>query len=73
MGYQLDKSFDRVHHDRLITRLKGYIEDTRILRIIGMTLRSGVMVEGVVERTEEGTTQGSPLTPPTLLPKNRYS
>ena len=66
-GYVVDidlsKFFDRVHHDRLIARLKGYIEDTRILRIIGMTLRSGVMVEGVVERTEEGTTQGSPLSP----------
>ena len=66
-GYVVDidlsKFFDRVHHDRLIARLKGYIEDTRILRIIGMTLRSGVMVEGVVERTEEGTIQGSPLSP----------
>ena len=59
----LSKFFDRVHHDRLIARLKGYIEDTRILRIIGKTLRSGVMVEGVVEATEEGTTQGSPLSP----------
>ena len=62
-GYVVDidlsKFFDRVHHDRLIARLKGYIKDTRILRIIGMTLRSGVMVDGVVEATEEGTTQGS--------------
>jgi len=59
----LSKFFDRVNHDRLIARLKGYIEDTRILRIIGMTLRSGVMVDGVVETSEEGTTQGSPLSP----------
>jgi len=66
-GYVVDidlsKFFDRVHHDRLIARLKGLIDDTRILRIIGMTLRSGVMVDGVVETTEEGTTQGSPLSP----------
>ena len=55
----LSKFFDRVNHDRLIARLKGFIEDTRILRIIGMTLRSGVLVNGVVEATEEGTTQGS--------------
>ena len=54
----LSKFFDRVNHDRLIARLKRFIEDTRILRIIGMTLRSGVMIEGVVEQTEEGTTQG---------------
>ena len=59
----LSKFFDRVNHDRLIAKLKGFIDDTRILRIIGMTLRSGVMVEGVVEATEEGTTQGSPLSP----------
>ena len=66
-GYVVDidlsKFFDRVHHDRLIARLKRLIDDTRILRIIGMTLRSGVMVAGVVETTEEGTTQGSPLSP----------
>ena len=59
----LSKFFDRVNHDRLIARLKGYIEDTRILRLIGMNLRSGVMIDGVVEATEEGTTQGSPLSP----------
>lgn len=59
----LSKFFDRVNHDRLIARLKGYIEDRRILRMIGMTLRSGVMVDGMVEPSEEGTTQGSPLSP----------
>jgi RNA-directed DNA polymerase len=59
----LSKFFDRVNHDRLIERLKRFIDDTRILRIIGMTLRSGVMIDGVVEATEEGTTQGSPLSP----------
>ena len=59
----LSKFFDRVNHDRLIARLKGFIDDRRILRIIGMTLRSGVMIEGVVEPTEEGATQGSPLSP----------
>jgi group II intron reverse transcriptase/maturase len=55
--------FDKVPHDRLIARLSKVIEDKRILRIIGLTLRSGVMVDGVVEPTEEGTTQGSPLSP----------
>ncbi len=59
----LSKFFDRVNHDRLIARLKSYIDDTRILRLIGMSLRSGVMIDGVVEATEEGTTQGSPLSP----------
>ena len=59
----ISKFFDRVNHDRLISRLSQSIEDKRILRIIGETLRSGVMVEGEVKETKEGTVQGSPLSP----------
>lgn len=59
----LSKFFDRVNHDRLISRLSHTVVDKRILRLIGMTLRSGVMNNGVVSPTEEGTTQGSPLSP----------
>ena len=39
------------------------VEDKRIIKLIGLTLRSGVMVSGNVEPTPEGTTQGSPLSP----------
>ncbi len=59
----LSKFFDRVHHDRLVSRLSLLINDKRILRIIGMTLRSGVMKDGLVSRTSEGTVQGGPLSP----------
>ena len=59
----LSKFFDRVHHDRLIARLSEQVEDKRILRIIGMTLRSGIMKDGVISATTEGTVQGSPLSP----------
>lgn len=59
----LSKFFDRVNHDRLISRLTEQIEDKRILRVIGMTLRSGVMKDGFVSATLEGTVQGSPLSP----------
>jgi group II intron reverse transcriptase/maturase len=59
----LSKFFDRVHHDRLISRLSRHISDKRILRIIGITLRSGVMKDGLVSPTTEGTVQGSPLSP----------
>lgn len=59
----LSKFFDRVNHDRLIFLLSRYVQDKRILRLIGMILRSGVMVNGVVQFTGEGTVQGSPLSP----------
>lgn len=59
----LSKFFDRIHHDRLIYRLGLYVEDKRILRLVGMILRSGVMIKGLFEATTEGATQGSPLSP----------
>src|ERR1019366_9524436 len=59
----LEKFFDRIHHDRLIYRLGLQIEDKRVLRLIGLTLRSGIMENGVVSATTEGSVQGSPLSP----------
>lgn len=59
----LSKFFDRINHDRLIYLLKRHISDTRILRIIGMILRGGVMIDGVKTPSEEGSVQGSPLSP----------
>ena len=59
----LSKFFDRIHHDRLIARMGQRIIDKRILRLVGLMLRSGVMIEGVVVRSEEGTMQGGPLSP----------
>ncbi|MCF1459654.1 MAG: group II intron reverse transcriptase/maturase [Shewanella sp.] len=60
----LSKFFDRVMHDRIINKLKyKYNIDKRILRLIGLTLRCGVMVDGRKQNTYVGTTQGSPLSP----------
>jgi len=59
----LSKFFDRINHDRLIYLLSGHIDDKRILRVIGMILRSGIMKDGMVTASEEGTPQGSPLSP----------
>jgi group II intron reverse transcriptase/maturase len=59
----LEKFFDRIHHDRLITRMGQRITDKRILRLVGMMLRSGIMINGVIIRSEEGTMQGGPLSP----------
>jgi len=57
----LSKFFDRIHHDRLIDRLGKIIKDKRILRLIGMILRSGIMKDGMVSDSLEGSIQGSPL------------
>lgn len=59
----LSKFFDRINHDRLIHRLKGHVDDKKILRLIGMILRSGVMINGIRSSTPEGSVQGSPLSP----------
>ena len=59
----LSKFFDRVNHDRLIYLLSGHVDDKRVLRLIGMILRSGIMKDGDVMLSEKGTPQGSPLSP----------
>jgi group II intron reverse transcriptase/maturase len=55
--------FDRVNHDILLTRIAHTIRDKRVLRLIGRYLRAGVMINGVVQVSEEGTPQGGPLSP----------
>jgi len=59
----LSKFFDRINQDRMLARVKHKVHDKRIIRLIGLTLRSGVEIEGEFQRTDEGTTQGSPLSP----------
>jgi group II intron reverse transcriptase/maturase len=59
----LSKFFDRIHHDRLIARMGEKITDKRILRLVGLMLRSGIMINGVVIPSQEGAMQGGPFTP----------
>jgi len=59
----ITKFFDRVNHDLLMNRIGQTIRDKRMLRLIGRYLRAGVMVEGLVQASEEGTPQGGPLSP----------
>jgi group II intron reverse transcriptase/maturase len=59
----ISKFFDRVNHDILMHRIGQTIRDKRVLRLIGKYLRAGVMIEGVVHDSEEGTPQGGPLSP----------
>lgn len=59
----IEKFFDRVNHDILMSRIGQVIGDKRVKRLIGKMLRAGIMVEGVVIDQEEGTPQGGPLSP----------
>ena len=59
----LEKFFDRVNHDMLMARVVRVLKDKRVLKLIRAYLESGVMMNGVVMETEEGTPQGGPLSP----------
>jgi len=59
----LEKFFDRVNHDVLMSRLARRIEDKRILRLIRRYLQAGMMAGGIVSPRSEGTPQGGPLSP----------
>ncbi len=59
----IEKFFDRVNHDILMSRLARKIKDKRLLHLIRRYLQSGVMERGVVSPTREGTPQGGPLSP----------
>ncbi len=57
------KFFDHVNHDKLMVRIWHRVKDKRVLHLIRRYLQAGVMLNGVVVATEEGTPQGGPLSP----------
>lgn len=59
----LAKYFDTVNHDKLMRLLSQDVQDGRVLSLIRKYLQSGVMLNGVVEETEEGCPQGGNLSP----------
>src|SRR5437868_13014484 len=59
----LEKFFDRVNHDKLMGQIAKRIRDKRLLKRIRAFLNAGVMENGLVSPSVEGTPQGGPLSP----------
>jgi RNA-directed DNA polymerase len=60
----LEKFFDRVNHDVLMSRVRRRVKDRRVVTLIHRFLKAGVLtLEGSMEPTVEGTPQGGPLAP----------
>ncbi|OMF37395.1 group II intron reverse transcriptase/maturase [Paenibacillus sp. FSL H8-0548] len=59
----MEKFFDRIHHDRLMAKVAQRVPDKAVLRLIRSYLKAGVMEGGLVQATTEGAPQGGPLSP----------
>src|SRR3989440_2636409 len=59
----VEKFFDRVNHDKLMGQIAERVEDKRLLKLIRAFLNAGVMENGLVSPSVEGTPQGGPLSP----------
>src|SRR5476649_1817054 len=63
IDFDLEKFFDRVNHDKLMGQIAKRVEDKRLWRLIRAFLNAGVMENGLVSPSVEGTPQGGPLSP----------
>ncbi len=63
VNLDLEKFFDSVNHDMVMSRVARKVKDKRLLRLIKRYLNAGIMQDGVVSQREAGMPQGSPLSP----------
>src|ERR1700680_1173639 len=63
VDFDLEKFFDRVNHDKLMGQVAKRVEDKRLRKLIRAFLNAGVMENGLVSPSVEGTPQGGPLSP----------
>jgi RNA-directed DNA polymerase len=63
VDFDLEKFFDRVNHDKLMGAIAKRVEDKRLLKLIRAFLNAGVLEDGLVSPSVEGTPQGGPLSP----------
>jgi RNA-directed DNA polymerase len=63
VDFDLEKFFDQVNHDKLMGAIVKRVEDKRLLKLIRAFLNAGVMEDGLVSPSVEGTPQGGPLSP----------
>ena len=59
----LEKFFDRVNHDILMSRVARKVKDKRVLQLIRAYLEAGILDNGLVTVSNKGTPQGGPLSP----------
>lgn len=63
VSIDLSKYFDTLNHELLMNLLRRRIQDKRVLALVKKYLKSGVLEDGVICKTEEGSPQGGPLSP----------
>ena len=59
----LEKFFDKIPQNRLMSKVSKLIKDKRVVKLIGMTIRSGVLENGKIIKSDKGVPQGSPISP----------
>lgn len=59
----IEKYFDTVNHDRLISCIREKVNEKEVLHLIRRFLKGGIMEDGVIQKSEVGTAQGGPLSP----------